>query len=186
MKNLKIGTRLAIGFGLTLLLLIIVSVVSGLRVSNLADSINDVVHNTFPKTVHANHVIDHINGTARSLRNAALVKSTADQNNEINRVMEARRLTTESFDELERTIVLPEGRRILDRALDSRRAAVAEQDRYLSLLKSGQHDEAIDHLLGPVRTTQSSYLEHVGELITFQSRIMVEAGEAANQLANST
>ncbi|MDY0074201.1 MAG: methyl-accepting chemotaxis protein [Thauera sp.] len=41
-------------------------------------------------------------------------------------------------------------------------------------------------MLGPVRTTQSSYLEHVGELITFQSRIMVEAGEAANQLANST
>ncbi|QDF95526.1 chemotaxis protein [Azoarcus sp. DD4] len=186
MKNLKIGIRLSIGFGITLALLIIVAAVAATRVNTLSNSIDYVVNESFPKTVLANRIIDNVNVSARALRNAALVKTPDAIAEEFARIAEARRKTAEDFATLDRIIVLPEGRRILDKTLESRRATGAEQDRYMELLKAGQTEQAIHHLLGPVRKTQASYLANAEEMIAFQSRLMTESGQAANALANST
>ena len=43
-KNLKIGVRLGIGFGLTLALLIIISVLSVTRINELNREIDDLVN----------------------------------------------------------------------------------------------------------------------------------------------
>ena len=71
-KNLKIGVRLGVGFGLVLMLLIVVSSLAYQRLGVLNGEINDLVRDKFPKTVQANDIINEVNVVARITRNAIL------------------------------------------------------------------------------------------------------------------
>ena len=69
-QNLKIGVRLAIGFGLLVCLLIAVTALSYLRINQIDDSIEEVSKRNMPKVAQAHAAIDQVNVTARALRNA--------------------------------------------------------------------------------------------------------------------
>ncbi|TAH52005.1 MAG: methyl-accepting chemotaxis protein, partial [Betaproteobacteria bacterium] len=187
MKNLKISLRLAIGFGVTLALLILLAVVAGTRVGTLNELLTVQVKELFPKTVIANGILAEVNVTARALRNAALLandpKKVAD---ELNLIAEARTKTAAGFAELEKLIKLDEGKRLLAATLESRRATAAEQDKYMAMLKEGRQADAVAQLLGPVRDTQNAYVKGITDIIDLQSRLMTESGEAADRLAAST
>ena len=184
-KNLKIGVRLGIGFGMVVVLLSIISAIAYTRVSVLNASIDDMVRDKFPKTVIANDIIDHINLIARALRNSLLVKKSEDSAKELERVAEARKKITESFAKLEKMIVSEEGKKALGKALDARKAYVADQDAFIELEKAGKKDEAIDLMLGKLRKSQGEYINAVGDLITFQSGLMETTGKEAEASAAS-
>ena len=187
MKNLKVGLRLAIGFGVTLVLLVLLAAVAGTRVGTLNELITTQVKELFPKTVIANGIRDDLNVIARALRNAALMagdpKRVAD---ELARVAEARSKTATAFAELEKLIKLDEGKRLLAATLEARRAAVAEQDKFATLLKEGRQADAVTQLMGPVSETLIAYTNNVNGIIDLQSRLMTESGAAADRLAAST
>ena len=68
-KNLRIGARLGLGFGIVVALLLGISLLAYLRVGGLNDAIEKLVNERFPKTVWANHIIEAINLIARAQRN---------------------------------------------------------------------------------------------------------------------
>ena len=74
-KNLKIGARLGIGFGLLSFLLLAIALFAYISVSQIVKEMDHVVNNYYPKTVIANNIVDQANLTARAMRNALLVKS---------------------------------------------------------------------------------------------------------------
>jgi methyl-accepting chemotaxis protein len=185
-KNLKIGVRLGIGFGLMILLLVIISALSYVRVGNLDSEIEDMVNDKFPKTVMANDAVDQINITARAIRNAMLVKSPEAAQQEINRLMDARKKTGEIFDKLEKLITSEEGKKVFAKAMEMRKIAVTDQNQTIDAFKAGKRDEAIDLLTTKVRKSQGDYIAAVGDLITFQSDLMGKAGKHAEELANET
>ncbi|CAL93024.1 methyl-accepting chemotaxis protein [Azoarcus olearius] len=186
MKNLKIGIRLGLGFGVTVLLLIVIAGIAMLRLGALDQAIRQVVDDAYPKTVIANRIIDNVNISAIALRNAALVKNPEAVNAEFERIAEARRNTAADFATLDRIIVLPEGKRLLQKVLESRATTGAEQDKYMALLKAGQRDQAVDMLITSVRSTQAAYIANVNEMIDFQAKRMTDLGQDAGALANST
>ena len=85
-KNLKIGVRLGIGFGLVLTLLIVIASLAYLRVGALNDEIRDLVNDKFPKTVLANDIVDNVNVIARVTRNVALLKDPEQIKGEVARI----------------------------------------------------------------------------------------------------
>ncbi len=185
-KNLKIGVRLGIGFGLMILLLVVISAIAYLRVGQLNTEIEDMVNDKFPKTVIANDIVDNINVTARAIRNAMLVKSPEAVQQEFDRIQAARKLTAEGFDKLEKTITSDEGKKILAKALEARKLTVADQNLAIEAFKAGKRDEAVDIVVTKVRKSQGDYLKAVADLITFQSELMSKTGKEADQLANTT
>ena len=178
-KNLRIGVRLAIGFGLMVLLLAIISVFSYMRLMQINMDISDVIHDKFPKTVVANDIVDQINVIARAMRNSLLVKGD-DVQKELDRVQDARKKILEGFDKLEKSIHSEDGKKKLAEALDARKVYVEDQNKFLELQKAGKRDEAIDYLLNRVRKTQTDYIKAVSALIDFQSDLMKKTGEEAN------
>ena len=77
--NLKIGVRLAIGFALTLALLIVVAVLGVTRINALSTQVNTLVKDQYPKTVAANDMVGSINLIARRLRNAYIFPAAEAQ-----------------------------------------------------------------------------------------------------------
>ena len=184
-NNLKVGQRLAMGFGLVLALLAIISVTAYLRISQINTGISDVVNDKFPKTIYANNIIDNINVIARALRNSLLVKPE-DVSKELDRVKEARKVILENFDKLEKAIRSEEGKKALAVALDARKAYVGDQEKFIELAGAGKRAEAIEHLIEHMRKSQGDYIKAVNALIDFQSDLMKKTGEEAGHLAAQT
>ena len=103
-QNLKIGVRLAIGFGLLVCLLIAVTALSYVRINQIDDSIEEVGKRNMPKVAQANAAIDQVNVTARALRNALLVRSADEAQKELDRVLVARREAAELYAKLDKAI----------------------------------------------------------------------------------
>ena len=186
MKNLKIGVRLGIGFGITVLLLVIIAVVALMRVNALNKEIEITVKDYFPKTVVANNIMDTINLSARAVRNIALSDDPAVDRAERARIDDARRTNGGFFDELNRTVTSDEGKRLMAAMTQAAGPARAAQDRMLELLSSGREEEASAVLFGELRTTQAAYMTAVTALIDYQAKLMTEAGEGAAALASET
>ena len=185
-KNLKLGLKLAIGFGLVVALLIVIAVVGYLRVGSLNTEIELMVNDRFPKTVLANEVIDQINNVARAMRNSLLETDKAKIDQELERILEARKTATDRLDKLEKSILSDKGKEAFKKVKDARASYAVGQQKFLDLLKEGKQEEAKALMLSEIRATQRVYLAAVSELIAFQSDLMVESGKAADVLADQT
>ena len=185
-KNLRIGVRLGLGFGLILVLLIGMSTLSFLRVGSLESELNDMVNDKFPKTVWANEIGDQINVIARALRNSLLVNKPDDVQKELNRVGEARKAINENLEKLEKSIHSEEGKKQVAKLQEARRIFVADQDKFFELQKANKRDEAIDLMVTKMRKTQADYIKAVNDLVDFQSDLMKKTGKEASDMAQST
>ena len=185
-KNLKIGTRLGLGFAFALLMMSLIAVIGVLRMAEINREIDLMVKDRFPKTVWANEVIDQVNNTARAIRNAMLVKTPEEAQQELDRLMEARKKTGEALEKLEKTITSEEGKRRLAKVLELRHIAIADQNQVIDVFKADKRDEAIDLLVSKVRKSQGEYINAVEDLIEYQVGLMNEAGQRAFDTYEST
>lgn len=185
-KNLKIGVRLGFGFGITVFLIVVVSALSYLRVGQVNTEIDDMVNDKFPKTVWANNVVSEVHVAARVVRSAMLLKNQDDIKKELSRIDEARKEISLNIGKLEKAVRTDEEKRVISKMTDTRKAYVADLDKYLELQKGGRHDEAVDLLMGGMTQSQTAYISAINELVDYQTAAMDKSGKTANDLATST
>ncbi len=179
LNNLKIGTRLALGFGLMLLLLASISFLALSRMSNLNDGVDKLVNDRYPKTEVANDIIDNINVIARAMRNTLLMDDAMAVKQEMVRIEASRNEIKDGIAELEKTITSEEGKAMLAAVSQARVKYVALQDTLLRMVNEGRKEEARAYLITSVRGPQRDYLDATAALIQFQSKLMREAGKEA-------
>jgi len=180
-SNMKVRTRLMMGFGVVILALMIVGAIGVVGMRELAKGIDVIVNDRFPKTEQANAIIDDINVVARALRNTLLVADKAEAKKEIDRVSQARERVTKHLAQLDQTIQSPEGRAMLAKVVAARTTYSGGQGEFLKLVQEGKIDEAKALLLTRVRGEQAAYIESVEALIKFQGDLMAKAGKEAEE-----
>ncbi|MCK9284332.1 MAG: methyl-accepting chemotaxis protein [Rhodocyclaceae bacterium] len=185
LNNLKIGVRLGIGFGITLVLLIAIAVIGVTRISALDNEIEDLVKDEFPKTVWANDIIDQLNLIARATRNAILVKDEESVKKEMARIPEARKVIGDRIEKLTATVKSEEGKEVLKKMLESRTVYVAQQEKFLELVQAGKKDDANGLIMGEMRKTFNDYLNNVNELMALQTKRFETIGHETETMANS-
>jgi len=186
LNNLKVGTKLAIGFTLAILALLIVATIGIMRVSTIAGEVDTMANDRFPKVVWANDIIDNVNLVARVVRNTLLVKTDEEVKRELDRLMDARKVILDRLEKLDKTIQSDAGKEKLRAIRDARTAYVADQDKFIELLKSGKKEDATNLVLGSLRKTQSTYMTAVNDLITLQTSLMEKSGKEADEMATAT
>ena len=181
-SNMKIGARLGMGFAVTLALLIVIAVFGSTRISALSEDVELLTSDRFPKTVQANDMVRAINVIARNLRNAALF-SGAEQQKALDAIAPQRKIISDNLEKLDKTIRSDKGKDILKKIKDARSAYVADQDKFMELLKAEKKADYLALMQGGLRSTQSNYITAVDELIKFQVNIMDKAGKDAGESA---
>ena len=184
-KNLKIGVRLGLGFGLVTLMLVAISLLAYTRLSALNTEVGDMVNDKFPKTVYANDIINQINLVARVTRNALLMEDKDADRVEMARIPEASKIISDRIEKLENSITSEEGKKLLSVVAETRKGYVTQLTKLTELINTDRHDEGITLILGDMRKAQSDYLEAIGKLIEFQTGLMTNAGKAADAAASS-
>jgi methyl-accepting chemotaxis protein len=185
-KNLKIGVRLGLGFGLTVLLLVVVSTLAYVRVGQINAEISGMVNDKFPKTVWANNVTDQVNLIARVLRNSLLIKNPEDGQKEVARVEGARKEIALNVEKLEKTVHSEEGKKVFGKMMDTRKLYVADLEKFLELQKGNKRDEAVEFIVTKMRQSQGDYIDAISELVEHQTKSMEKGGQLANDLASAT
>ncbi len=179
LKNLKIGTRLSLGFGILLLLMLVVGGYGIRSIQTLNEHVTVLVHDRMVKTEQTNAVIDNINLLARSLRNIYIDEDKGRQAQELQRIADARKKASELYDELSKSITSEKGKAAVKKVLDLRPGYVSAIESYMDLVKSGQLEQAKKLLLSEVREIQRQYMDAINEMIAFQTELAKHDGKDA-------
>jgi len=185
LKNLKIGVRLSLGFGIILVLMLIVGGYAINAIKGLHGEIVLLVEDRMVKVEQANQIIDNVNVIARALRNIIIDDSKDRQADELRRIAEARKLAGELFEILSKTIKSEKGAAVVKKGVEARSVYVRHTEAYMELIKTAQVEPAKKMLLTEVRESQRNYLNALEEIIEFQGAIAKEAGKQAASSAGT-
>ncbi|MBP8286587.1 MAG: MCP four helix bundle domain-containing protein, partial [Rhodoferax sp.] len=183
--NMKIGVRLAIGFALTLILLIVVAVIGVTRLSALNGEIENIVNDKYPKTIDAIDIIRAMNMVAQINRNLLLVTDPVETQKQLARQADQRKIISDNLDKLDKAITSDEGKRLLGNMKDTRAKFVAELDKYVGMVQRGEREAAIKLLYGEMRPVTDAYTDAIRKLVDFQDALMIKAGKEADAMAGA-
>lgn len=184
-KNLKIGVRLGIGFGLIVTLLVVVATLSFLRLGALNEEIADMVGDKFPKTVFANDIIEQVNLVARITRNAILISDPEGVKAEMDRIPDASKIISDRVEKLEKMMTSESEKELLQHLKSTRAAYVADLGKLRERIAARQREEAQTLLFGSMRQSQTDYLDAISKLISYQTKSMQEEGKNADAMAGT-
>jgi methyl-accepting chemotaxis protein len=178
-KNMRIGVRLGLGFGLLVLLMIVMASIAITRLSQLNDNIEMISNDRYPKTVLANTAINNINIIARTARNIVLLDNPQEIAAEHERLQTAGSNLGEVIEELIPTNTSETGRKLMKTIVDTRQLFLVARDKYLALANEGKREEAIAFLVSDMRVRQAALIDVLDQLLVFQSGLMQEANDEA-------
>jgi CHASE3 domain sensor protein len=185
-KNMKISTKLTLGFGIVIVLLVVMVILSVKSLNDIDASIEKIVHDRFPKTVVANNIMDQINIVARALRNVLLLPDRSNIQKEAERVENAGKVVNDDIEKLQKTIQSQKGKEILKAMIDARASYTEAQKETLKLGLEGKKKEATEALINKMRPLQTAYFGKVEELIKYQTELMDEGGKEAKGVSGSS
>ncbi len=142
LKNLKIGTRLVLGFGILLVFMMIVGLYGITVMQNMQEQIQEIAQEDMIEVEKANQLIDNINIMARGLRNIILDQDKKFQEDELKRIAGCQAKIDELFITLGNALTDEDGSARVKQGLQSRSAYVKNSEEYISMVKAGQIDEA--------------------------------------------
>jgi methyl-accepting chemotaxis protein len=180
-KNMKLGTKLGLGFGAVVALMIGIAFFSITNLSKLNDGLDLVVHNRYPKTILANDILANINQVARSIRNLVIMTNPADMEKEAANIKEAGKTINDRLEKLGKVINSAQGKEILKSITEARASYTGPRDAAIKLALEGKKEEAGEVLLTKLRPLQLAYMEQTHQLVKFQDTLMDEAGKEAEQ-----
>ncbi len=179
LKNMKIGTRLSLGFGIVLILMLTLGLFAMNRLKAIDVDVEDLVTDKWPKTLMLNDINKQINVVARALRNIILFDDPAIKEKELARIGEAKVIVDKHLDELAKIVRQPAGKKLLKNIIDTRAAYREQQQIALDLIKAGKKEEATAHLLANMRKAQTAYFDAVEELDSRQVKEVERLGKLA-------
>ena len=184
-SEMKVSTRLALGFGALVCLILIIGGSAWLAMNSITHRLNEVIEDKVPKLEWIASINYNVLDIARGLRNALLeAQDPAIMEKHITQVMEARKRIKETIEKLEPRLVQPEAKATMKRILEARSAFVEGQDTVIRLLRERKNEEARDFLLTEMRERQRLYAAATGELQKLQETLLHETGHAVQQEAD--
>ncbi|MGV8058110.1 MAG: methyl-accepting chemotaxis protein [Smithellaceae bacterium] len=183
--DMKLGKKLAYGFGTVLILLLIIAVLGIYRMTVIHNDLNHIVTDRYRKVIVANDIIDQANIIAVALRNIAISKDQSFIQKEKERIGTARMQYTKGMDELRATVVRTEGKASL---AGIEKAIIELKPFNDKILESGGAmpiEEVSKLVTEQLEPGQARLLAAIGAMIRYQERMMDATIQEANQAYKS-
>ncbi|MGD0283556.1 MAG: MCP four helix bundle domain-containing protein, partial [Dissulfurispiraceae bacterium] len=174
LKNMKIGMRLSLGFGLVVIMLIATSLIGIANIKNVMEATHRITQDRWPKTVMGNTIVENINVVARAIRNAILVDNAEDMKTELGRVQEARKVISGELEKLDKTVKGDREREAFKRVEDARSNYRIPENKLINLIESGKKADATALMFADFRSAQAAYFNAVDNLNKFEASLMEE------------
>ena len=178
LKNLKIGLRLGLGFGLVVLIALAIDILGARQLRDMKSALDQVADNRYPKAMGAVQISKNLSEVTRRVALAIMI-DRQELDAQIAQIKEGRKVVKASFDQLDKMLTEPRGRELLGKADEARLRFIASQDRVLELLAYTEKSEAIKTYRNDLIPAQQNFLNTLDDLIQYQKERMDEAKKAA-------
>jgi methyl-accepting chemotaxis protein len=168
LKNLTIGTRLNIGFGVVLLLVIALTVLGLRSMSLINDALVVIAGNNVAKMDAASEMRDAQRRIAIAVRDMALLKDTAQVHARIAVVTQAKETMASNFAVLDKLVIFPKGMAILARIRSAHAESMPVLEQAMQLAAKGEVEAAAAVLTGAAAAPTARWTAALNELIAFQ------------------
>ena len=176
--NIKIGHRLWLGFGIVILLLVVVAVTAVSRISHINQISDSILKDRYVKVVMLNEIQEHQNNQARFLRNAIISAKDPEQlKSWLGKVEGESTANTEIFNKLKPMLRNAKGQALLEATVPKRTAYAEARGKLIKLLEEGKVDDAGAYLLADFQTFQKDYFDGVQALLSYQEEMMKKDGQ---------
>ena len=181
-KNMKIGLRLGLGFGLVLFMLLGIAVLSINRLNELNNEVNRLAQDLWPKAVSANHIIDLVNMNAIAARDLILHDDEAGMARQSELIAQNKRDITATMTDFEKRINTAKGKELFAKLVEARAQFATSLDKVVELGNANQNDKATAILLGPMKQQEDAVIAAANELVKFQGELMNKAATDTDEI----
>ncbi len=175
LNDMKISTRLTLGFGALALLIVLMGGVSLLKLLTVDDAFRKVTDERMPRIALLNEVKGRLNQIGVSMRNMAIMDNPADVKKQEEQILAERKTVADGLEKLKAEINTEKGKALMAKIFEARASYVPAQGKFIELVNAGKLDDAKTHLLTVARPTQLTYFAAVDELIKFQGDLTKES-----------
>jgi methyl-accepting chemotaxis protein len=182
--NLKLGVRLGLGFGLVVVMLCIVSVISLTRLGALNEAIDSVVRDRVPKVITLDDAIARTLDNGRLVRNILLFNDQAAIDKAMADIQANRSKNTEELNALEKELNNEKSKELF-RVVTEHRANLGQvYDKFFAALKAdkAQATEVMFKEFAPANSALWHSLEKLGD---FQTELMDKSGADASEMVSA-
>ncbi|USX26994.1 methyl-accepting chemotaxis protein [Oxalobacteraceae bacterium OTU3CINTB1] len=184
-SNMKVAVRLSLGFGAVVLLLLVLSTVSIIRMAGMDQDMDLIMEDRYPKVVLANEAAKRTLDNARQVRSMLLATSD-EERDKYKAAAEANRAkVSETLSKLDKLLTLPKAREIFKDITDKNAALNLAYNELYDLIKSDPK-KAVTFLKEQFVTVNSGYLGSLESLVKFQNELMDQERITANANYEST
>ena len=165
-KNLKIGRKLAVGFGIAVAAQLIIILLSIGILYSLNSKVDLLANEKFVKTVFANNIVDAVNESLKATQSILMVDDFSTLNVEEERISKANHEIEDNITKLKNNITTEEEKILLT---EIEQIKLNEYDpihkQVISLYKGGDRISAIQLTQNQLSKIEAKYIESVFELV---------------------
>ena len=168
LNDMKISTRLILGFGILALLIMFMGGISTIKINAVSDDIDGLVNDRIPKVVSFFEADDHLSQMERAMRNMVLLSDPAYVQKQRDQVAEEGKALAEILDKLAQKVNSSEEKLKLATVSEARAKYQVQQSKFMELVAGGKSDDAKALLLvGELQGAQQSYSSAMDGMIKF-------------------
>ncbi|RUP26012.1 MAG: HAMP domain-containing protein [Curvibacter sp.] len=181
-NQIKVATRLALGFGLLLISLVVVGALALNKFSLLSSKLDILINNRMVKITQMSELKDKMQSVARITRTVALIEDVKDAQAQADRIGPLRARSVELLAQLEKTLVTPKSIELLKIIQSNREAYDADMDAAIKLGLTGKPEDAkaaTEILLTKVAARQDLIFKALDDSVALQQELAQTAGADA-------
>ncbi|MBV8633053.1 MAG: MCP four helix bundle domain-containing protein [Burkholderiaceae bacterium] len=185
LANLKIGVRLGGGFGIVLVLLIVIATLSIAKMGELNSGTEHLIKEEWVKAKLANQALDAARGSIS--RVFELIGSTDEEGNRFaeQRLRENTQIFRTNLDKLATLAASEEGKKQIAKSKADAERYVAEYEKAIALLKSGDREGAGKLAYKEVYTDLRTFAAGLREYVDLQEKHFEQVGQESTQTYDS-
>ncbi|MCL4490597.1 MAG: MCP four helix bundle domain-containing protein, partial [Nitrospirae bacterium] len=172
LKNLKIGIRLGSGFGLVLVLMVALIVVSVSNMGTIQHNIDRIIKVNTVRLGHATNMSDNVREVSIALRNMLLVRDSEKRQEQKKTTEDERAKYNEAFKKVEELTPKDDtkGHEIIAKIRAAQEVARPLNNKVMELAIANKSDEAIELMNKEARPAVRKWLDAIGVLVQYQEQ----------------
>ena len=184
--TMKVGTRLTIGFGLVLSILLISIAITVMRFSSIGVINDKMIEKDWVKAEATNTINALTKDNARRTLELLIVTDAAQIGKIHERIEVNKKTISDAMGTLDKLVYLPEGKEMLARIKGARGKYVASFSKVSKLRDEGKKDEATDLMITETLPALDTLQESIAAMADLQKKIVVaSSAEIKNGIDSS-
>jgi methyl-accepting chemotaxis protein len=168
MANMKVGTRLGLGFGLVLVLLLVIASLGVYNMSTIYAKLDSIVNENAVKMQMVNDMSEAVHIVARVTRSVVLLEEEPAIRREMEKVVKARADYNQAVEALAKLPATPKGVEIRDRIAAQAKLTRPLNDKVFELALGNKDQEATDLLMKQAGPATQIWQDEMDEYAALQ------------------